>query len=140
MRLNILLFSVALTLASASATLASVHITVHIPTQRMEVAVDGTLLYEWSVSTAAKGKITPTGTFKPYRLSEHHRSSLFGWAPMPHAVFYDGHYAIHGTIAEKLIGTPASKGCVRLLRENAKVLFGLVKKYGNERVTIVITK
>ena len=57
---------------------------------------------------------------------------------MPYAIFYSGHYAIHGTTAVAQLGNRASKGCVRLHPSNAAVLFALVQKHGPENTRILI--
>ncbi len=61
-------------------------------------------------------------------------------APMPHAIFFTqrGH-AIHGTPETKMLGKPASHGCVRLAPENATTLFALVKEKGLENTEIVLS-
>ena len=113
---------------------------VSISTQTMEVFHEGRHLFTWSVSTAKEGKVTPIGTFVGAEaLSKNHRSRLYNGAPMPFAIFYDGHYAIHGTDQIQRLGAPASHGCVRLHPDNAEVLFGMVKAEGmdNMRVEIV---
>lgn len=122
-------------LACGSAT-ADVVVTVDKAKQRMFVVVDGEHRYTWPVSTGLGG--TPSGSFRPQILSRNHRSTIFGNAPMPFAIFYSGHYAIHGTTAVSQLGRRASKGCVRLHPSNAAVLFALVQKHGmaNTRVFI----
>jgi hypothetical protein len=59
---------------------------------------------------------------------------------MPHSIFFTtkGH-AIHGTDHRRNIGRPASHGCVRLERENARVLFDLVKREGMANTRVVLT-
>jgi lipoprotein-anchoring transpeptidase ErfK/SrfK len=71
----------------------------------------------------AQGKITPPGEWTAQWLSRNHRSSRYNNAPMPYAIFYSGHYAIHGTDQISRLGRPASAGCVRLHPDNARVLF-----------------
>jgi len=111
---------------------------VDISDQRMIVDIDGTQMFAWDVSTARDGKETPRGTFGAYWLSRDHYSSLYDGAPMPFAIFFDGDYAVHGTELESDLGSPASAGCVRLSRENAKMLFELVEKHGQSSFTISI--
>ncbi|WP_296474864.1 L,D-transpeptidase, partial [Roseinatronobacter sp.] len=48
---------------------------VSISEQVMHVYHHGQLMYEWPVSTARQGKITPTGDWRPQFLSRNHRSS-----------------------------------------------------------------
>lgn len=121
---------------SFGAVRAEVLITVDKASQRMSVVVDGELHYSWPVSTGLGG--TPSGSFKPYTLSRYHRSRIFNNAPMPYAIFYNNHYAIHGTTAIAQLGARASKGCVRLHPSNAAVLFALVQARGMANTRVVI--
>jgi lipoprotein-anchoring transpeptidase ErfK/SrfK len=121
--------------ASGSAN-AEIVVTVDKAKQRMSVVIDGEHRYTWPVSTGAGN--TPSGYFRPQLLSRNHRSSIFGNAPMPYAIFYSGHYAIHGTTAVAQLGTRASKGCVRLHPSNAAVLFALVQRYGSGNTRILV--
>jgi lipoprotein-anchoring transpeptidase ErfK/SrfK len=57
---------------------------------------------------------------------------------MPFAIFYSGHYAIHGTTAVSRLGSRASKGCVRLHPSNAATLFALVQRHGMANTRILI--
>ncbi|MDZ4088385.1 MAG: L,D-transpeptidase [Tabrizicola sp.] len=113
---------------------------VSVTSQLMKVYHEGRLLYTWPVSTAKPGKITPSGTYEPEFLSKNHRSSRYNNAPMPFAIFYDGHYAIHGTDQIKRLGNPASNGCVRLHPDNAKILFNMVRAEGMENMRVVIVQ
>ena len=56
----------------------------------------------------------------------------------PHAVFFNGGYAIHGTYDVKRLGRKASHGCVRLAPGNAARLFTLVERYGLSKTRISI--
>lgn len=107
--------------------------------QRMRLMHNGQLYAEWPVSTARPGKVTPKGTFYPYWLSKHHRSSRYNNAPMPYSVFYSGNYAIHGTNETSKLGRRASSGCVRLSRENARFLFSIPEAHGLRALRIVIS-
>jgi lipoprotein-anchoring transpeptidase ErfK/SrfK len=113
---------------------------VSISSQMMKVYHEGRLLFEWPVSTAKAGKITPTGIYTPEVLSKNHRSRRYNNAPMPFAIFYDGHYAIHGTDQIKRLGQPASQGCVRLHPDNAAILFQMVRAEGMENMRVVIAE
>lgn len=108
--------------------------------QTMKVYHENRLLYEWPVSTAKAGKITPAGQYKPEFLSRHHRSKRYNNAPMPFAIFYSGNYAIHGTDQIKRLGRPASHGCVRLHPDNARILFQMVQAEGLENTRVVIVQ
>jgi lipoprotein-anchoring transpeptidase ErfK/SrfK len=114
---------------------------VSISSQTMKVYHEGRHLFTWTVSTAKPGKVTPTGVFVGAEaLSKHHRSRLYNNAPMPYAIFYDGHYAIHGTDQIKRLGQPASNGCVRLHPDNAAILFQMVKAEGKDNMRIEIVQ
>lgn len=121
--------------------LASADIIAHvdISEQRLDLYVDGKPTQTWKVSTGKRRNWTPTGTYKPYWLNRHHRSSLFNNAPMPYSVFFKGHYAIHGTNQIKRLGRPASHGCVRLHPKHAAILFKLIRKRGKANTVIHIT-
>lgn len=114
---------------------------VSISRQVMEVFHEGRKIHEWPVSTARKGKVTPTGEWKGAQwLSRNHRSSLYNNAPMPYAIFYNGNYAIHGTDQVKKLGRPASAGCVRLHTANAKILFNMVRAEGKQNLRVVVVR
>ncbi len=105
--------------------------------QTMRVYVDGSLLFEWKVSTgreqvekAKSGRIyrttTPIGYFRPTKLEEKHYS--YTWkADMPHTVFFIGGIAIHGSTHVDQLGKRASGGCVRLAPAEAEIFYRLVK-------------
>jgi len=118
----------------------SIVVTISVPKQELSVVVDGVERYVWPVSTARLGAITPAGTFKVQSMNQHAISRLFGDAPMPWAIFYDGHYAIHGTMAVSMLGRPASMGCTRLHPENAKILFEMVKARGPHSLKVVVVR
>jgi lipoprotein-anchoring transpeptidase ErfK/SrfK len=113
---------------------------VDISSQTMEVSVDGRTAFEWKVSTAGKGYVTPRGAFKPTRMHEMWYSKKYGNAPMPHSVFFHGGYAVHATPHVKRLGTPASHGCVRLSPENASDFYNLVQAFGPTNTSIVIVE
>ena len=108
--------------------------------QRMTVFVDGVERHNWPVSTGKLGYSTPTGSFTVSSMNEMWYSRQWDNAPMPNAIFFtkNGH-AIHGTQDVKLLGGPASKGCVRLAPKNAKELFSLVKGSGMDNVQVVLS-
>lgn len=131
--------SLGLVLAFAPAARADVLITINKNTQTMDVSVDGQQRYEWSVSTGRAGYNTPSGTYTPNRMDPTHVSKQYDNAPMPFSIFFDlkGH-AIHGTDEVSGLGRPVSHGCVRLLPQNAGVLFNLVKQQGMYNTKVVI--
>jgi len=119
----------------------SVTATVSISQQRMVLQVvdenGAPRTFMWKVSTGKAGYDTPTGDYGPTWLSPSHWSKKYD-APMPHAVFYHGGYAIHATNAVARLGQPASHGCVRLAKPNAAMFFDLVAEYGKQNTKIVI--
>ena len=127
--MRMILAGAALTVALAAPAHATVNVSIDLATQRMHVeSAAGT--YDWPVSTAREGYVTPTGTFTPERLMEVYRSKKYDNAPMPHAIFFYYGFAIHGTNEVRHLGQPASHGCVRLAPANAGKLFALVKAEG----------
>jgi lipoprotein-anchoring transpeptidase ErfK/SrfK len=127
-----------LTLGVTPAAAERVEARVSLSRQMMEVFHEGRLLYTWPVSTARRGKVTPTGQWHGQFLSRHHRSSRYNNAPMPYAIFFNGNYAIHGTDHLKQLGRPASAGCVRLHPSNAKILFNMVRAEGKENLKVTV--
>jgi lipoprotein-anchoring transpeptidase ErfK/SrfK len=116
---------------------ADVEVRVDKAGQRMFVSVDGEMRHFWTVSTGLGGG-PHNGVYKPQRLERKWHSRKYNWAPMPYSIFFDGNYAIHGTTHVRQLGRRASKGCVRLHPDNAKVLFALVQKHGMANTRIVI--
>ena len=117
---------------------ASADVVAHIDnaTQRMTVVVDGAAIHSWPVSTARTGYETPAGSYYVQRMECMWRSRKYNMAPMPHALFFEGGLAIHGTSAVGQLGRPASHGCVRLSPSNARRLFELVRQHGGAQVVI----
>jgi lipoprotein-anchoring transpeptidase ErfK/SrfK len=123
--------------ASMAATLIA---KVSLSNQTMTVIHRGRVIHSWKVSTARRGKITPTGTWTAKWLSRHHRSSRYNNAPMPYSIFYNGHYAVHGTDQVGRLGTPASAGCIRLHPTNAAKLFAMTQQVGLKNTRIVVQR
>lgn len=121
--------------AASAATLTA---NVSISTQTMTVMHRGTVIGHWPVSTARRGKVTPTGSWSAKWLSRHHKSSRYNNAPMPYSIFYNGNYAVHGTYQTGKLGRPASSGCVRLAPAHAAKLFALAKAEGLKNTRIII--
>jgi lipoprotein-anchoring transpeptidase ErfK/SrfK len=121
-----------------SAQAASVIARVDKSSQTMTVYHHGEVIGRWKVSTARPGKVTPTGTWSAKSLSRYHRSSRYENAPMPYSIFYNGHFAIHGTNHVKKLGRPASAGCIRLHPSHAAKLFRLVQSEGLKNMRVVV--
>lgn len=124
--------------AAPAAALANVQVEVDVGSQTMEVYVGGRLKHTWPVSTGRRGYETPGGSYRAKRIEEEWYSTIYDDAPMPHAVFFNGGYAIHGTYDTKRLGRPASHGCVRLAPRNAARLFSLVEQHGLSKTRITI--
>ena len=129
-----------LMLFAASAAQAKIFVTIDKDAQMMTVAVDGVERYRWPVSTGNPSHETPNGTFRAFRMEADHFSKEFDDAPMPHSIFFTkiGH-AIHGTVYENRLGTPASHGCVRLSQAHASTLYALVEEQGVLNTTVTLT-
>jgi len=108
--------------------------------QRMTVMRDGYRLYDWPISSGRNGYRTPVGQYTAQWLSKHHRSRKYNNAPMPHAIFFRGGYAIHGTNELSRLGRPASHGCIRLHPDHAALLFRMTEEAGKENMRVVIVQ
>jgi lipoprotein-anchoring transpeptidase ErfK/SrfK len=135
--LSVLAF-VIVTLCALDRADASVIVDIDRADQTMSVSVDGVTRYQWPVSTARRGYITPPGSYHPQMLARQWFSRLYYNSPMPHSIFFYRGYAIHGTYEISRLGGPASHGCVRLDPDHAAILFDLVEREGMRATTIVI--
>lgn len=139
MRVFLAVFLIIAGFSTTPALAAAVEARVDISQQKMRVYHHGRLKYVWPVSTARKGKVTPTGTWRAKHLSKNHRSSRYNNAPMPYSIFYSGNFAIHGTYQTKRLGRPASAGCIRLHPDHAKTLFYMTKSAGLRNMKVRVT-
>ncbi|GLK77892.1 L,D-transpeptidase [Methylopila jiangsuensis] len=130
--------AVALGLAAAAPAEATVVAQISLSKQRMDVVVNGARAYSWPVSTARRGYVTPTGSYRPTRTARMWHSRKYDMSPMPYSVFFRGGYAIHGTSYVRSLGRPASHGCVRLHTANAAILYNLVQQKGFGAARVVI--
>jgi lipoprotein-anchoring transpeptidase ErfK/SrfK len=124
---------------STQARAGAVEARIDISEQRMNVYQNGVLRHSWAISSGRKGYVTPTGNYRPTRLTKMHYSRKYNNSPMPYSIFFRGGYAIHGTGAVKQLGRPASHGCIRLHTDNAKALYSMVKSAGAKNTKISIT-
>ena len=113
---------------------------VDLSSQTMTVIHSGVKMYRWRVSTARRGKVTPTGSWTAKWLARHHRSSRYNNAPMPYSIFYNGNFAIHGTNQISKLGRPASAGCIRLHPKNAAVLFRMTRRAGLSNTLVEVVR
>ena len=125
---------------NAKAQLAVVRIRVDLTTQRLTVEGPGVnKVFKISSGLAPKYGTPGSGKcFAPDFIEAMHYSSLYNKAPMPNSIFYNGNIAIHGTEAEWLLGKPASHGCIRLSKANAKSLYDVVKANGKSNASICV--
>jgi lipoprotein-anchoring transpeptidase ErfK/SrfK len=118
---------------------AAVVVQIDKSSQRMTVRVDGSIRYNWPVSTGRRGYGTPSGTFHPQSMARRYFSRKYYNSPMPHAIFFYHGFAIHGTNDISRLGGPASHGCVRLHPWHAAALFALVRRDGSRNTRIQIS-
>lgn len=127
-------------ISNAKAQLAAVRIRVNLSTQRL--TVEGSEVNKtFKISSGLAPKYATPGSgkcFAPDFIEAMHYSSLYNKAPMPNSVFFNGNIAIHGTEAEWLLGKPASHGCIRLSKANAKTLYDVVKANGKSKASICV--
>ena len=116
-------------LFAVSPATAKVVIDIDLSSQSMHV-ISANGSYDWPISSARGGYVTPNGTFAPESLQTMHYSKKYYHSPMPHSIFFAGGYAIHGTYETGWLGHPASHGCVRISPQNAALLFDMVKEEG----------
>jgi hypothetical protein len=124
------LAALVLMIVATAAAQAKVRISVDLSSQRMSVQSDGGASYSWPISSARAGYVTPRGTYRPTSLQVMHRSKKYHNSPMPHSIFFNGGYAIHGTYAVGALGRPASHGCIRISPAHAAMLYALVRAEG----------
>ena len=139
MKLRAMVLAVLVTvLFMTAAQAATVVARIDKSSQIMTVYHHGKVIGQWPVSTARAGKVTPTGTWTAKSMKRYHRSSRYNNAPMPYSIFYNGHFAIHGTNQVKRLGRPASAGCIRLHPAHAAKLFSLVQAEGLGNMKVVV--
>ncbi len=101
-------------------------IEVNLRTQRL-IAWEGKTWVDAKVISSGKAATpTLTGVFE---IQDKYRTTVMRGADyevpdVPHAMFYDGGYAIHGVYWHNNFGTPMSHGCVNMSENAAAWLFG----------------
>ncbi|MEA5628367.1 L,D-transpeptidase [Nostoc sp. UHCC 0251] len=83
------------------------------------------VVYGSAISSGKKSTPTLIGTFNIQSKFKTTRMRGRGYdvPNVPHAMFYQGNYGIHGAYWHKRFGTPVSHGCVNLAPKHAKWLF-----------------
>jgi lipoprotein-anchoring transpeptidase ErfK/SrfK len=97
-------------------------------TRKVMFYVNGRLIAEGDARFGATRTPTKNGTFKVYRKSKNHVSSIYH-SPMPYAMFFVGGQAVHYSSDFKARGyNGASHGCVNM-RDKKKIasIFSKVK-------------
>ena len=69
-----------------------VNIDIDFGAQRMHVVSDSGANYNWPISSGRPGHATPRGIFAPQHMYKMVYSWKYGNAPMPHSIFFYGHY------------------------------------------------
>ncbi|HPN55137.1 MAG TPA: L,D-transpeptidase family protein [Candidatus Moranbacteria bacterium] len=90
---------------------------------------NGELVFWGPISSGRGKRMTKKGTYKANKKELMHRSRLYGGAPMPFSVnlsknMSETNYFLH---EQDMPGYPASHGCVRLLRDDAKKIYNWIK-------------
>jgi lipoprotein-anchoring transpeptidase ErfK/SrfK len=122
--------------AAPGVAYALVSVDVDLTSQTMRVTSGSGVREAWPISSGKSGHATPNGVFRPIHLYPMVHSYKYGNAPMPHAIFFHGQFAIHGTTAVGMLGRPASHGCIRLAPGNAAQLYAMVEREG-AKITIL---
>jgi lipoprotein-anchoring transpeptidase ErfK/SrfK len=78
-----------------------------------------------TVSTGKKSTPTPTGVFKIYTklVKTRMKGEDYDIPNVPHTMYYQGGYGIHGAFWHNNFGTPVSHGCVNVAPNHAKRIF-----------------
>lgn len=92
---------------------------------------DGRLL-RWGPVSSGKGGSTPNGEYTAKVKYYRHWSSLYNNARMHFAVQFKGNYFTH---EQQLPGYPASRGCVRMMWDDAKWKYSWIRR--GDKVSIV---
>jgi lipoprotein-anchoring transpeptidase ErfK/SrfK len=104
-------------------------IEINLTTQRL-IAWEGKTWVDARVISSGK-RSTPTRT-GVFEIQTKYRTTTMSGADysvpdVPHAMFYDGGYAIHGAYWHNSFGTPVSHGCVNMSESGAQWLYGWAK-------------
>jgi lipoprotein-anchoring transpeptidase ErfK/SrfK len=100
-------------------------IEINLSTQRLIAWEGKTSVYAVIISTGKKDTPTRPGVFKILRKVplERMRGADYDVPNVPHTMYYDGGYAIHGAYWHHRFGTPVSHGCVNVALDHAEWLY-----------------
>ncbi len=93
------------------------------------------------VSTARKGKHTPTGLFSVQEIAGKNRySGIYKGAYLGYAMQIHGNIFLHATSTNnyKYLGSRASAGCIRMTLEKAQHLNRLMREIGRKNIRVVV--
>jgi len=76
-------------LLSTALPAAAATVSIDLSTQRMHVEGAGGARYDWPISSAREGYVTPTRSFQAERFAAVYHSKKYDNAPMPHARICD---------------------------------------------------
>ncbi len=90
------------------------------------------------VSTGKKSTPTPTGVFNIYTklVKTRMKGEDYDIPNVPHTMYYQGGYGIHGAFWHNNFGTPVSHGCVNVAPNHAKKIFN----WASVGTTVVVQK
>lgn len=93
--------------------------------QRLITWEGGKPIFGVIVSTGKKSTPTPIGVFNIYTKLKKTRMRGEGYdvKNVPHTMYYQGGYGIHGAYWHNNFGTPVSHGCVNVAPNHAKKIF-----------------
>lgn len=100
-------------------------IQVDISDQRLVAWKGETPVYAMPISTGKKLTPTLTGVFNIQTKLRKTRMQGrdYNVPNVPHVMYYDGGYGIHGAYWHNNFGTPVSRGCVNLRPRHARMLY-----------------
>jgi len=100
-RFAVVIAAVAALCVNCAPPAARILVTVDKSAQQLSVEIDGSVRYQWPVSTARWGYSTPNGSYRPERLARTWFSRKYDWSPMPYSIFFD-RTAVSGCIHKTL--------------------------------------
>lgn len=131
----------------ASLKCSVLHVTIreNAKPQTLSATCDGAPIFGPELTSTGKGGATPNGSFTVYNRIRMAYSAAYNNAPMARFLVFSSCgkkrpncIGIHATVAKnyKLLGSPASAGCVRLTMANAVKLWDLSHASGKTQVTV----
>lgn len=148
---RLLLVGLVLGAGAATAADAQVRVDLNVPAHRLTVYDGAEKIATYPIAVGMPGHDTPIGTYEishaewnPWWYPPTHREWARHERPTPPGpdnpmgavkLYFLPMYFIHGTPAGESIGTPASRGCVRMLNDDAVELATLLHSHAAPEVT-----